>query len=215
MNTRISLLLASAGLIALGACTDPYGQPTEMNRAQQGAIAGAVVGGVIGATRDDNKVEKAALGALAGGLLGGAVGSMLDRQAADLQQNIGNDNISVVNNGDYLTVTMPQDILFATDSTAVSPALTRDIYAVAANLNRYPNTRVEVIGHTDNTGRSGYNQDLSQRRAQAVAALLQGGGVSASRIAAYGRGESQPVASNDTEAGRAQNRRVEIIIRPM
>src|SRR5690606_6417254 len=109
---------------------------------------------------------------------------------------------------------LPEGILFATDSAAVSGPAQNDLYAVARNLNQYPNSRVEVIGHTDNTGSAAYNQDLSQRRAQSVAGILTAGGVSSGRVVAVGRGESQPVASNGTEQGRAQNRRVEIIIRP-
>jgi len=109
---------------------------------------------------------------------------------------------------------MPQDLLFAIDSAAVRPDLRADLNTVAASLLRYPNSRIEVVGHTDNTGTAAYNQDLSQRRAVAVASILRESGVPGSRIVAYGRGFDQPVASNQTAAGRAQNRRVEIIIRP-
>ena len=121
----------------------------------------------------------------------------------------------IVNNGDELVVIMPEGILFATDSAAVQPSIQNDLYTVADNLNRYPNTRVEIVGHTDNTGSAAHNRDLSQRRADAVAAILRNGGVSGTRIAAYGRGEDQPVASNLTAEGRAQNRRVEIHIIPI
>jgi outer membrane protein OmpA-like peptidoglycan-associated protein len=109
---------------------------------------------------------------------------------------------------------MPEGILFAVDSAAVNGAVQNDLYAVADNVNRYPNSRVEVIGHTDNTGSAAYNQDLSHRRAKAVAKILRGAGVARGRIAAYGRGEDSPVASNLTPEGRQQNRRVEILIIP-
>jgi len=109
---------------------------------------------------------------------------------------------------------MPQDILFAVDSATLSGGLQNDLRAVAASLNRYPNTRVNVIGHTDNTGEAGYNLNLSQRRAQAVGSVLVSAGVTPARINAIGRGEDQPVASNLTPQGRQQNRRVEIIITP-
>jgi outer membrane protein OmpA-like peptidoglycan-associated protein len=109
---------------------------------------------------------------------------------------------------------MPQDVLFATDSAILRADLTRDIKAVAANLIRYPNSRIEVAGHTDNSGSAAYNQDLSQRRAVSVADVLRQSGVPNARITAYGRGEDAPIASNQSPAGRAQNRRVEIIIRP-
>ncbi|MFD1882006.1 OmpA family protein [Paracoccus pacificus] len=225
MKARISLLGGAAALIALGACTDPYATGTVgtaggtgMSNTQKGAIAGAVIGGVLGGTRDkdkNNQGRDAARGAILGAAAGALAGNIMDNQARALEQSIQNPNVRVVNNGQYLTVTMPQDVLFATDSTAVSSASQSDLYAVARNLQQYPNTRVEVIGHTDDTGSAAYNQDLSQRRASAVANVLIAGGVPTSRVSAVGRGESQPVASNADASGRAKNRRVELIIRPM
>lgn len=219
MNLRMTAILATSGLIGLGACapTDGTGTGTGMSRTQQGALAGAAVGAVLGATRDDDKNNQgrdAARGAILGAAAGAVAGNILDRQAAALDQAITNPNVQIVNHGSYLQVILPEGILFATDSAAVSGPAQNDIYAVARNLNQYPNSRVEVIGHTDNTGSASYNQDLSQRRAQSVAGILTAAGVSTNRVVAVGRGESQPVASNGTEQGRAQNRRVEIIIRP-
>jgi outer membrane protein OmpA-like peptidoglycan-associated protein len=223
MNTKKSLILATACVAGLAACqptSDPYGTGygaggTQPNRTQAGAITGAMIGGFIGGTRKgDDKLAKAATGAIVGGLLGGAIGAQLDRQAAELDRDIQNDRVRIVNTGNELVVTMPEGILFATDSATVMGTLMNDLYAVADNLNRYPNTRVEVVGHTDNTGSASYNMDLSQRRAQSVAAVLRQGGVSPARIVAFGRGEDMPVASNLTPEGRAQNRRVELIIRP-
>lgn len=220
MKTRISLLLASAGVIAVSACTtDPYGNQTGsgLNRAQQGAIAGAVVGGVLGATRDDDKNDQgrdAARGALIGAALGGGIGALLDRQQKSLQQSLNNPNIQVVNHGDYLSVTMPESTLFAVDSTAVGAQGQNDLYTIARNLQQYPNSNIQVIGHTDSTGSAAYNQDLSERRARSVAGILTAGGVSSARVTTAGRGASQPVASNDTATGRAQNRRVQILIIP-
>ena len=120
----------------------------------------------------------------------------------------------MTNTGSELIVNLPQDILFATDSASLRGDLTQDLQAVARSLLNYPNTTVQVVGHTDNTGSAAYNQDLSQRRAQSVASVLQANGVPGGRIVAFGRGEDQPIASNLSVAGRAQNRRVEIIIRP-
>lgn len=223
MNLRMTTLIAASGLIALGACTDPSmtgGTGTGlggMSKTQQGALAGAAVGAVLGATRDDDKNNQgrdAAKGAILGAALGAVAGNILDRQAAALEQSVQNPNIQIVNHGSYLQVILPEGILFATDSAAVSGIAQNDLYAVARNLNQYPNSRVEVVGHTDNVGRDAYNMDLSQRRAQSVAGILTAGGVSSSRIVAVGRGETQPIASNATEQGRAQNRRVEILIRP-
>ncbi|SNR58522.1 OmpA family protein [Paracoccus sediminis] len=218
MTLRVTSLLAVGGLVALGACAPADGTGMSgMSRTQQGALAGAAVGAVLGATRDDdsnNEGRDAARGAILGAAAGAVAGNILDRQAQALQQSLSNPNIQVINRGSYLQVIMPEGILFATDSAAVSGAAQNDLYAVARNLNQYPNSRVEVVGHTDSTGSAAYNADLSQRRAQSVAGILAAAGVSSGRLIASGAGYSQPVASNDTAAGRAQNRRVEILIRP-
>ncbi|PKP74898.1 MAG: hypothetical protein CVT84_06050 [Alphaproteobacteria bacterium HGW-Alphaproteobacteria-6] len=180
-----------------------------------GAAAGALLGGVIGATSGgDERLTKAAAGAVVGGLIGGAIGSQLDKQAAELERDINNNQVRIVNTGSALIVTMPDGILFATDSAQVSASIQNDLFALADNLNRYPSSQVEIIGHTDNTGSAAYNQDLSQRRAAAVASVLRSAGVPGGRLVSYGRGESQPIASNLTVQGRAQNRRVEIVITP-
>ena len=212
---RTPLLLAAAGLLTLTACVDPNAYPDDPNaRQKQGIALGALGGAALGATSNgDNKLGKAAIGAVVGGVLGGAIGNSLDQQAAELRGSLSS-NISVTNRGDYLVVNMPQDLLFATDSASVRSDLTRDLKTVAASLLKYPNSRIEVIGHTDNTGSAAYNQDLSQRRAVSVANVLRESGVPNGRIAAFGRGEDQPVTTNLTPEGRAQNRRVEIIIRP-
>lgn len=212
---KTPLILSSAALLALTACVDPNAYPDDPNaRARTGAIMGGLVGAAAGASSGDNRLAKAAVGGVIGAAIGGAIGQSLDQQAADLRGSIGNNNITVINNGEYLVVNMPQDVLFATDSATLRPDLTRDLNAVAGSLLRYPNSRIEVIGHTDNTGSAAYNQDLSQRRAVSVANVLRQNGVPGSRLASYGRGMDQPVASNATPQGRAQNRRVEIIIRP-
>jgi outer membrane protein OmpA-like peptidoglycan-associated protein len=148
-----------------------------------------------------------------GGGLGAVGGANLDRQEAELRGQLGS-NVGIVNNGSSLVVTLPQDILFAVDSTTLTGGLQNDLVSVAASLNRYPDTTVNVIGHTDNTGAASYNQDLSQRRAQAVASVLINAGVGPQRIRSIGRGEDAPIASNLTPEGRQQNRRVEIIITP-
>jgi len=218
MNAKLTLIAGVTGLFALSACTDPYASGSPDNTASRqttGAVTGAVLGGVFGATRKgDDKLAKAAAGAAIGGLLGGAIGAQLDRQAQELQRDLDTNGVSVVNTGSELIVTMPQDVLFATDSSVVRADLQRDLYTLAGSLNRYPNTTVNVIGHTDNTGAASYNQRLSQDRANAVSNLLISAGVPRQRVVAIGRGEDQPIASNLTPEGRAQNRRVEFIIRP-
>ena len=216
MKLKTPILLSTVALMALTACVDPNAYPNNPNaRATNGAIVGGMIGALAGASqKGDDKLAKAVVGGVMGAAVGGAIGSTLDAQAADLRGSIGNSNISVTNNGQYLVVNMPQDVLFATDSATLRPDLTRDIKAVASSLLRYPNSTIEVIGHTDNSGSAAYNQDLSQRRAFAVADVLRASGVPAGRIATIGRGEDAPIATNQTEGGRAMNRRVEIIIRP-
>ncbi|WP_299363203.1 OmpA family protein [uncultured Paracoccus sp.] len=217
MKTRITLLLAGIGLMALGACTETAMQPSEMSRTQQGALAGAAAGAIYGAVRDDDSSDRGkdvVKGAIAGGIAGGAVGAVLDAQARALQAQVTTPGVQVVNTGSSLNVILPEGVLFAVDSAAVSGPAQADLYAVARNLQQYPNSTVQVVGHTDDTGSAAYNQTLSQQRARSVANILAAGGVSPTRIVAVGRGEAQPIASNSTAAGRAQNRRVEIIILP-
>lgn len=223
MKLRVTTILAATGLVALGACAPIDGTGmnsgmggTGMSRTQQGALAGAAVGAVLAGTRDSDKNNQgrdAARGAIIGGIAGAVAGNILDRQAQSLQQSVSS-NVQVVNRGDHLQVILPEGILFATDSAAVTGQAQNDLYAVARNLNQYPNSRVQVVGHTDNTGSAAHNMDLSQRRAQSVASILSAAGVAPARLSATGQGFNQPVASNDTAAGRAQNRRVEILIWP-
>jgi len=217
MMMKTPLILAVAGTLGLTACVvDPNAYPDDPNaRQRQGAIIGGLTGAVAGVAvaGDGDELKGAIIGGALGAGTGALIGADLDRQAAELRGSL-NSNISVTNTGEYLIVNMPQDLLFATDSAAVRPDLRADLNTVAASLLRYPNSRIEVIGHTDNTGSAAYNQDLSQRRAVSVASVLRESGVPGGRIAAFGRGEDQPVASNLTPEGRAQNRRVEIIIRP-
>lgn len=216
MMMKTPLILAAAGTLFLTACVDPNAYPDDPNaRQRSGAVIGGLVGAVTGAavSDGDDKLKGAIIGGALGAGAGALIGADLDRQAAELRGSL-NSNISVTNTGEYLIVNMPQDLLFATDSASVRADLRRDLNTVAASLLKYPNSRIEVIGHTDNTGSAAYNQDLSQRRAVSVASILRESGVPGSRIAAFGRGEDQPIASNLTAEGRAQNRRVEIIIRP-
>ena len=216
------ILLSTAALSLLTACTDPAyvagnapaGSAQQYDKTQQGAMVGAVAGGVLGALIGNDGAESAVKGAVIGGLAGAGVGYSLDRQEAQLRQDLNNSNIGVQNTGDRLIVTLPQDITFASDSYTVNPGLRADLNTVAQSLMQYPNSTVQIVGHTDNTGEAAYNQTLSERRANAVADILMTGGVPFNRLQTFGRGEDQPVASNLTEEGKAQNRRVEIVILP-
>ncbi|MCU0800634.1 MAG: OmpA family protein [Rhodobacteraceae bacterium] len=215
MIFKSPVILSTVAALALTACVAPEYNAADPNaRARNGAIIGGISGAIIGATQSDEELTGAIAGGILGAAAGGAIGATLDQQAAELRNSIGNANVTVTNRGDYLVVNMPQDLLFATDSASLRPDLARDIQAVGQNLLRYPNSRVEVVGHADNSGSAAYNQDLSQRRAVAVADNLRAVGVPSSRITAFGRGEDQPIASNLSPEGRAANRRVEIIIRP-
>lgn len=218
LNTRSFTLLGAASLLAVTACTDintPTGDPNQ--RTKEGVAAGAATGALIGILSGDSADERrkgAVVGAIVGGIAGGAIGAQMDKQAQELQASFGDDRIQIIRSGDVLIVRMPQDILFATDSAVVSSSLQGDLRVLANSLQRYPDTSVEITGHTDNTGAAAYNKDLSERRAAAVATILIADGVSSRRIATYGAGEDQPIATNLTAAGRAQNRRVDIVIRP-
>jgi outer membrane protein OmpA-like peptidoglycan-associated protein len=214
MLFKTPILLATGAALTLAGCVNPNAYPDNPNaRTQNGAIIGGMAGALVGAQSDDDRLAKAVIGGAIGAALGGAIGASLDQQAAELRAI--NPNFSVTNMGDYLIVNMPQDVLFATDSAALRPDLIASLGQVAQNLTSYPNSRIEVVGHTDNTGSAAYNMDLSQRRASAVAGVLIQRGVPSSRLVAYGRGFDVPVASNATAEGRAKNRRVEIYIRPI
>jgi outer membrane protein OmpA-like peptidoglycan-associated protein len=206
--------------LAVSACNTSTGfdQNIDRTKTKQGAIIGGLVGAVAGMSQSgDNSVERkqrAVRGALIGAGLGAAIGNELDKQVAELQRDMNNNDVIIQNTGDRLIVTLPQDILFAVDSTHITPSLRSDLSVLAQNLINYPNSTIQIIGHTDNTGSADYNQSLSADRALAVSSILQQNGVPQFRIQSTGRGESQPIASNLTPEGRAQNRRVDVVILP-
>lgn len=217
MTFKTPIILASAAILTLSACQpNMQGGNGNLGRnATAGAASGAILGAALGANASgSSRIAQAAAGAVLGGVVGGAIGNAFDRQAADLQGSVSNQT-KIVNNGNSLTVTMPQDILFETNSATLRGDLQRDLNAVATNLLNYPNSTIEIAGHTDNTGPAAFNQTLSQQRANSVANQLRANGVPNARIVAFGRGEDFPIASNLTPEGRALNRRVDIIIRPI
>ncbi|NNE87331.1 MAG: OmpA family protein [Silicimonas sp.] len=217
LSIKKTALLGAASLLVLTACTNPrYQEGGDRQRTGQGAAVGAAIGAVLGGTREsgNDRVRNAAVGAAIGAAVGGAIGYSLDQQAAELNNDFNNGQIDVINTGSELIVRMPEGILFATDSAALNTNLRSDLFVLAESLNKYPNSVVTVTGHTDNVGTASYNRDLSQRRAQSVASVLRTGGVAAGRMRVVGAGESQPIATNQTAAGRQQNRRVDITITP-
>ncbi len=219
ISSKLSLVAVLAGALTMGACTQPGtigAQPGDPNqKAKNGALIGAGAGALIGALSkgDGNRGDGALVGAVIGGALGAGIGYSLDKQEAELRQQMGGD-VSINNTGDRLIVTLPNNLLFATDSTTLTSTLQGDLRALAQNVQSYPNSTLQIVGHTDSDGDAAYNQTLSEGRARSVANVLIGNGVSQSRVRTFGRGESQPVASNLTPNGKAQNRRVEIVILP-
>ncbi|WP_299673468.1 OmpA family protein [uncultured Roseobacter sp.] len=214
---KTPLIVAVSGALVLTACTDPnqIGANSNNPKAQRGALIGAGAGALAGALSrgDGNRGDGALVGAVIGGAIGAGIGYNLDQQEAELRRQLDND-VVITNTGDRLILNLPQSIVFATDSFSVRPDLQDDLFSVAASLNKYPQSTVQVIGHTDSDGDAGYNQQLSERRATAVANVLLNAGVPSARVRTFGRGENQPIASNLNAAGKAQNRRVEIVILP-
>lgn len=211
--------LAVSALALVSACATPQNfdpNSPDVNQTQAGTIIGGMVGAIAGmaVSSDDDRTKGAILGAAIGAGAGSLIGQRLDQQEADLRAQMGNNSVQIENTGSELIVTMPQDILFAVDSASLRPDLQRDLRTVASNLIAYPDSIVQIVGHTDNTGDAAYNQGLSQRRAESVASVLIQNGVTPGRIRSFGRGESAPIATNLTPEGRRQNRRVEIIIQP-
>lgn len=209
----IAVLCAS---FLLGACTDPAQLSVDgtASKTKQGALFGGILGAGVGALVADNNTKGALIGAAAGVIAGGAIGGKLDKQEADLRAQLANDGITIQNTGDRLIVSLPDDITFETDSSAVRPSLRADLTKVADNLLRYPDSNVQIVGHTDSDGEAAYNLGLSQTRASSVADVLQADGVTFDRLQTSGRGEEAPVASNLTDEGKARNRRVEIVVIP-
>ena len=177
--------------------------------AAAGAAGGAVVGGVIG-----NAAGSTAKGAIIGAILGGAAGAIIgqemDKQAAELEEDL--EDVEIERVGEGIQITFNSGILFDFDSAGLRTEARDNLNTLAQSLQDYPNTEVTVVGHTDSRGAGDYNQDLSLRRASSAVGYLVTQGVPRDRITILGKGETEPVASNDTEAGRQQNRRVEIAI---
>ena len=222
MNIRNSkVILVSAALtVVLGGCQtlDPYTQEPETSNATKGAVIGAIAGAVVGLASGDDAVERrqrALIGAGVGALAGGAVGTYMDRQEAELRAELQGTGVSVTRIGDNITLNMPGNVTFATNSSDLSPAFFDVLTSVSKVLAEYDQTVVEVAGHTDSTGSDAYNQSLSERRASSVARYLQSQGVSSQRLITVGLGETMPVADNSTPDGRQANRRVEITMVPV
>lgn len=215
------LTVAVAGALLLTSCATYTGQtndPNDPNRTGRGAAIGAIAGAVVGAATGGDATERrqrATVGAAAGAALGAGVGAYQDRQEAALRRQMAGTGVEVERQGDNIMLNMPSGITFDFDRYDLKSEFRPVLDNLASTLNEYNQTRIEVTGHTDSKGTDAYNQTLSQNRANAVAGYLGGRGVASSRMVVSGAGETRPVASNDTESGRAQNRRVEITLVPV
>ena len=223
MNTRgLGRLVAlAAGLsVGLAACTtlDPYTREEQTARAQRNALIGAAAGAVAGLVTGDSSMERkkrALVGAGLGALAGGAVGAYMDRQEMRLRQELERTGVSVTRIGDNITLNMPGNVTFATNSADLNAGFYDVLNSVALVLEEYDQTVIEVAGHTDSTGSEEYNQRLSEQRAASVARFLESQGVMSQRIITVGMGESRPIADNSTAQGRQANRRVELTLVPV
>ncbi len=211
INRKIALfgLSVATSAMLLGSCSTIQ----SMSNTQKGAAGGAVAGGALGAIIG-NKAGNTAVGALAGaaigGVAGGLIGRKMDRQAAEIERTVAGAEVIKAEEG--IIVKFDSGILFDFDKTDVKPAARENIANLVASLNDNPDTDILVIGHTDNKGTDKYNQGLSERRAKAVRDYAVSQGLAKRRVKTDGKSFHEPIADNDTESGRAQNRRVEIVI---
>ncbi len=238
MKTPIKLVFAAMAMTAvLAGCAtsgggyygqqqQPYppqnppaqGEQQGMSKTSKGAIIGALAGVAAGLLSGDDATERrqrALVGAGVGALSGAAIGNYQDRQERALREQMAGTGVDVVRQGDNITLNMPSGITFDFDKSALKPQFYPVLDDVARTLQEYNQTIVEVAGHTDSVGTDAYNQKLSEQRANSVASYLQSRGLNRERFIVVGAGESRPIASNDTETGRAENRRVEITLVPV
>lgn len=206
--------------LAIGACktVDPYTGEEQVSRTTAGTAIGAAAGAVIGAISGDDSRERKKrilIGAGVGALAGGGVGAYMDRQEAELRRKLAGTGVSVTRMGDDIVLNMPGNITFPTNQAAINADFYPVLDSVALVVTEYDKTMMEIVGHTDSTGTDSINQPLSENRAQSVGRYLQSQNVLAQRISTYGVGSRYPVANNNSQAGRALNRRVEITLLPL
>ncbi len=206
--------IAATSVTAMAGCQTAPQTLQDNKRTAIGAGVGAAAGAALGTLVGGNDRRNALVGAGIGLLAGAAVGQYLDQQQRDLEASLAGTGAEVDRQGDQLLVTLPSQVTFATDQATIQPQFYPALNNVAQTLQQYPQSYIDVVGHTDSTGETAYNQRLSEARANSVAQYLISRGVSPARIQAYGMGETRPVASNDTPSGRQANRRVELLITP-
>lgn len=221
MPLRLPVAAALATSLLIGGCATYTGQtsdPNDPNRTRNGALIGAAIGAVAGILSGDDALERrqrALVGAGVGAIAGGAVGAYQDRQEAELRRRTAGTGIEVTRDGDVIKLNLPDAVTFDFNSAALKSQFYPALDQVAGTMADYNQTVVEISGHTDSVGSDEYNQKLSEQRAASVSNYLVGKGLMRQRFEVVGMGERYPIASNDTDAGRAQNRRVEIRVVPL
>jgi outer membrane protein OmpA-like peptidoglycan-associated protein len=211
----IAPIVCAALLLAGCQTSDPYSGEEKTSHATRGAVIGGLAGAGIGALTNRHQAGRNALiGAGIGALAGAAIGNYMDEEEAELRRRLRAAGVSVTRRGDRIILNMASDVTFDTDSDRVKPQFYQVLAAVGEVLTHYNRTTIEVAGHTDSTGSAEHNMDLSQRRAESVARVLEDSGVIPPRMYVEGFGEKHPIASNASAAGRSKNRRVEIQIIP-
>lgn len=218
-SSRLAVIVVTASLIVT-ACTtlDPYTREEKTSNATKGAAIGAAAGAAVGLITGDDSAERkkrALILAGVGALAGGGIGYYMDQQEMKLRQRLEGTGVSVTRMGDNITLNMPGNVTFAVDSADINSKFYPILDSVGLVLEEFDQTFVEVAGHTDSSGPSDYNQELSERRAASVADYLVSRGIDRQRLITVGGGENYPIATNSTAAGRAQNRRVELTIVPV
>jgi outer membrane protein OmpA-like peptidoglycan-associated protein len=209
-NLKIKIVVLG---VAIATSTMLFEGCASATKTQKGVVIGAATGGTIGAIigkKAGNTAVGAIIGAAVGGTAGGYIGRKMDQQAAEIEKTV--PNAEVIREGEGIIVKFESGILFDVDQSTLKPAARTNVESLAASLKKNPGTNILIVGHTDATGTDAYNYRLSERRAAAVKSYAQAQGISGSRLTTEGRGETEPIADNTTEAGRSQNRRVEIVI---
>jgi outer membrane protein OmpA-like peptidoglycan-associated protein len=217
---KLAIITLTAGSVALAACTtNPFSGEQQVSNtavgAGTGAALGAAAGALLGATTSIKTRKAALIGAGVGAIAGGGVGVYMDNQEAQLRQRLASSGVSVTRVGDRIVLNMPSNVTFDSDQSAIKPQFYDTLNSVSLVFQEYDKTLIDVVGHTDASGEDDYNYDLSRRRASSVAQYFASQQVNSDRFNVEGRGEREPIASNDSETGKSQNRRVEITIVPL
>ncbi|MEZ9819761.1 OmpA family protein [Shewanella sp. 10N.286.45.A1] len=216
-SSAIASCIVAAVFVSGCQTTNPYSNESQNAKATNGALIGALAGAAIGvaSSSKSDRGKGALIGAASGAALGGGIGYYMDVQEAELRKQLQSSGVSVTRSGDTIILNMPNDVTFGVDQTDLSQRAQQVLNSVALVALEYDETKLNVMGHTDSSGAASYNLRLSQVRASEVASYLMSQKVPSARVVSHGVGEDRPITSNETKAGRAENRRVEIILSPL